>query len=208
MKPAPGLFVRIAGDVRGPYGVDQLRQLAEVEVITPATEAALSAAGPWARLETMIEVAAVFPPRAKLGFKPAEFAVDNRESAPEVNLRDLIASANGPSPPAVAAGMGARIAAGDAEKKQKSPNEVAEFVRDVQRREAQFAPPLPPPKPWRPSRRLKFCVVLALAGNATLAAIPAIYGALHDEMSMTLLAAWAVLYNGGVTMVYFGMPRE
>jgi len=208
MKPAPGLFVRIAGDVRGPYGVDQLRQLAEVEVIAPATEAAFSAAGPWARLETMVEVAVVFPPRAKLDFKPTEFAVENRDSAPEVNLRDLIASANGPSPPAVAAGMGSRIAAADAAQKSVPPNEVAEIVRDVGRREAQFAPPLPPPKPWRPSRRLKFCVVLAIAGNATLAAILTIYGAWHDEMSMTMLAAWAVLYNGGVTMVYFGMPRE
>ena len=208
MNPAPGLFVRIGGEVRGPYGREQLRQLAEVEVIAPATEAATVVAGPWAKLETMVERAAVFPPRVELGFKPTEFAVDNNDSTPSVNLRDLIAAADGPLPPAVAAEAKARIAAAEALKQAAAPNEVAAMVRDVQQREAQFAPPLPPPKPWRPSRRLKFCAGLAIAGNAALAAIPLIYDARHDDMSLTILAGWAVIYNGGVTVMYFRMPRE
>jgi hypothetical protein len=207
MKFAPGLFVQIGAEIRGPYDVEQLRQLAEVEVITPATEAAETATGPWTKLEMRTERAAVFPSRAQMKFKATEFAVKNRDSETPLDHRDMIAAANLP-PPATAGAAAERFAAAEADKKSTASDEVGEMVREVARRHADFAPPPPPPKRRRWSRRLKLVAVLAVVGNAVLAAIPVAYGAMHDGQSMMMVGGWAVLYNGAMAMLYFSMPRD
>lgn len=208
MKPEPGWFVRMGDEVRGPYAIAQLQQLAEVDVITPATEAAASSAGPWEKLEAMAVAAVVFPPRRNLGFKAAEFTVDNRSSAAPVDLRDVIAAANAPALPPGANRTIARVTAAESGKTPDAANEVSAMVREVGRKEAEFAPPPPPPKPRRPSRRLVFVGVLALLGNAVLVAIPVAYGALGDDLSMSIIRAWAVMFNGGLAVLYCSMPKE
>lgn len=207
MNSAPSLFVRIGDEVRGPYGIEQLRQLAEVGVITPATQTAESAAGPWTKLEAMAERAVVFPPRVEIKFKAREFAVENRDAGPPLDHRDLIAAANLP-PPATAGAAAARSVAAEAAIKSGPANEVSEMVREVGRRDAEFAPPPPPPKRRGLSRRVKFVAVLAVVGNAILAAIPMAYGAMHDGQSMMIVGSWAVLYNGAMAMLYVSMPRD
>lgn len=201
MIPTRFLFVRIGEEVRGPYNLEQLRQLAEVAVIAPATMAAESATGPWTPLSTLAESPTLFPPRTELNFKPTAFVSVNQKSAPPPDAREVIAFARSTPLPASAREI---VVA----KKSDAPNEVLAMVRDVEQRKAQFAPPPPPPPKWRPGRRLQLCVVLALAGNATLAAIAVGYGAFHDELSMTILSGWAVIYNGAVAMLFVTLPRE
>ncbi|MSU24724.1 MAG: DUF4339 domain-containing protein [Opitutus sp.] len=201
MMPLRVLFVRVGEEIRGPYHLEQLRQLAEVEVLTPRTLASESAAGPWTPLSTMAENPTLFPPRPELNFKPTNFVSLNEKSAPLPDAREVIAFAHSAPLPASAREI---VVA----KKSEAPNEVLAMVREVEHQQAQFAPPPPPPPKWRPSRRLQLCVVLAVAGNATLAAIAVGYGALHDELSMMILSAWAVLYNGGVAVLFVTLPRE
>lgn len=212
MPATADYFVRIGAEVRGPYSAGQLAALAEAGVVTPVTEAALHAAGPWRPLETHPAQAAIFPPRAVLTFKPTEFPVVNGpggpDAAPPVEIRDLIAQAAVPGrvlrpshPPELAAHLAAQQAAG-------AENEVAAMVRDVQAREAEFAPPPPPPAPWRPSARLKWTVGLALAGNGLLAAIPTAYGAWDDPTSMLIVSGWAALWNAALAGAYFLLPRH
>lgn len=63
------LFVRLNGEVRGPFTPEQLGQLAEVGAITPETEASTIAGGPSVRLKEFPACAALFPGRECLGSK-------------------------------------------------------------------------------------------------------------------------------------------
>lgn len=72
--PPPRYFVRVEAEVRGPYDVDQLRQLAEVQVITPASDAARSRDGPWEKMATLADAVSIFPARAEIAFTAARFA--------------------------------------------------------------------------------------------------------------------------------------
>jgi hypothetical protein len=147
-----------------------------------------------------------------LTFKPAEFPVVNGpggpDAVPPLEVRDLLAQAVVPRrvlrpshPPELHAHLAAQQSAG-------ADNEVAAMVREVQAREAEFAPSPPPPGPWRPSARLTWSVGLALAGNGLLAAIPTAYGAWDDERSMLIVGGWAVLWNAALAGAYFAVPRR
>lgn len=206
--PGLRLFVRVGDEVRGPYDLGRLRQLAEVEVITPATEATEARTGPWARLDADETIAAaIFPARRRLGFREAEFARDNTGSAAPVDLREVIAAANAPPPPSLAGRTIARTTAAEAGMTREAEGEVSQMVRAVGEKEAQFAPPPPPPKPWRPSRRLVLVGGIGLAGNAVLAAIPVVYDALGDQASMTMLLGWAGLFNAGLLILFKSVPK-
>jgi len=82
------------------------------------------------------------------------------------------------------------------------------MVRDVQVREAEFAPPPPPPPKRKISRRLMLVLTLALCGNAVLGAIPLMYGTVGDEWGVLILRGWFLIFNGGLVAVYFGLPKE
>ncbi len=199
-------FVRVGREVRGPYDVAQLRQLGDVQVITPATEAALASSGPWFKLESVAECAAIFPPRAELALTEAKF--ETTPDSPEpLDLREIIAYSNTlervlrPShPPDLAAHHAAKAAA--------DPNDVESMVRGVQAIEAQFAPPPPPPPKWRPSRRLVLIASLAFLGNTMLAAILTFYEGWRHEFSLMISAGIAVIYNGGLLIAYRTLPKE
>lgn len=203
--------MRIGGEVRGPYGVGQLKDLAEVGVVAHATEAATERTGPWATLATHPERAKIFPARTELGFKATEFAVLNKPEAAvaphATEVQRELASVRGgarvlrPShPPELAAHL--------AEKAAAPPNEIELMVREVQAIEAKFAPAPPPPKKWRPSERLKFIGALALLGNGVLVAIPVAYGAWGEFWTMIIFRGWFVIYNGALLVAYFLLPKN
>jgi hypothetical protein len=184
---SPRHFVRVHDEVRGPYDVAQLRDLAEAGVVTPDTPAASQLAGPWAALGGHPERDVIFPPRVELPLKPATLPAASDANAPRVILSDIIAAAvtgdrvlRPSHPPDLAAYQAAKTAG--------PLNEVQEMVRAVNEREAQFAPP-PPPPPQRPllTRRAKTILVLALIGNSLLLAIPFAYDALGDMWSMVII---------------------
>ena len=212
MSETNGLFVRVGDEVRGPYLPARLRDLAEAGVVTPATAAAPGCDGPWTPLGEQAARAEIFPERPVLGFRATEFQVLNRaateETAP-MNVQEMIARAAVPGKilrPAAerarpAAAEGAAVAAAE-------PNEVEAMVRAVQAAEEKFAPPPAPPRPWRPSGRLKVCAALALAGNGVLLAIPFFYGSWEDLWSMIIVRGWFVIWNGGLLAVYFNLPKD
>lgn len=207
MNPLPRYFVRVGEDVRGPYDVAQLRQLAEVDVITPAHEVAGAREGPWQPAGALAQQAEIFPPRTEHALKPTDFSVINDAATPAVDFRDIIEQAQvagrvlRPSHPS-------DLAAHFAKKAAAEPNEIEAMVREVQARDAEFAPPLPPPPPWRPSRRLVLVVSLAIAGNGLLAAILTFYDAWNHNHSQVITTGLAVIYNGWLLMLYHQLPKE
>jgi hypothetical protein len=202
-------FVRVAGEVRGPYDVAQLAGLAEAGVVTPATESAVAMAGPWWPLAAHPAHETIFPPRTELGLKPVEPAMVTGDTAlPRINLTDILEAAVMPGrvlrpshPPDLAAFEAAKNAA--------PLNDVQKMVRAVDEAEARFAPPfkLPPRKPLF-TRRAKTIVVLAVLGNALLFAIPVAYDALGDTWAMVVFRGWFVLLNGALAILFVAMPKE
>jgi len=212
MSETNGLFVRVGDEVRGPYLPARLRDLAEAGVVTPATAAAPGRDGPWTPLGEQAARAEIFPVRPALGFKATEFPVLNRaapeETAP-LNVQEMIARAAVPGKILRPAAERARpTAAEGAAAGAAEPNEVEAMVRAVQAVDEKFAPPPAPPRPWRPSGRLKVCAALALAGNGVILAIPFFYGSWDDLWSMVIVRGWFVVFNGGLVAVYFNMPKD
>ena len=74
--------------------LEQMRDLGTVDVITPATEIAMSANGPWVALSTLAIYPEVFPAKPALGFKRAEFDEINHDAAPvfDVDALEAVAS--------------------------------------------------------------------------------------------------------------------
>ena len=110
MTAWPASFVRLDREVRGPFTPEQLRALAERELITSETEAAADAAGPWIALRESPVCASLFPAHPGFEFKAAVFERVNQPGGPPVDHHALIAAANRPppstpgvSPPPVAA---------------------------------------------------------------------------------------------------------
>ena len=93
MPTGPRFFVRLNGEPHGPFATEQLRELADVGVVTPQTEAALDAAGPWTTLCALPESAGIFPDRRQFQFKARVFESVNRSDTPPVDHRELIAAA-------------------------------------------------------------------------------------------------------------------
>lgn len=188
-------YVRVAGEVRGPIGLAQLRDMASVDVITSETEVAPRADGPWARLATLAICAEVFPARRVLGFKAAEFEELNRGTAPAMDPNEAIAQAN--RPPAsfrgreiVVSPLGVRGTRDD-----EPPNEVQAMVLEVEQRVAANAPPVVLPRAPGPFPRWPWFVVPSVLGSAGILCIPLLYDRRYDEMSVSILIGWVVLFN-------------
>jgi hypothetical protein len=196
-QATPRLFLLLGGEIRGPFRPEQLHQLVEGGAITPATEAALAATGPWSPLGGRPEGATLFPKRPELQFKPAEFEAVNRNSVPPVDHRELIAWANLAPPP------GAIMAQGSATPstpKVEPVNEVLEIVREVARVDAQFEKPMVFPTRRHRYRHLLHYLLLAAIGTAGVASIGFFYRPI-DSASVVILGGWAVLYNGGLAII-------
>lgn len=202
---APQYFVRVGRQVRGPCDLARLQALAASREITPDTEVAASADGPWSLLITLPERGAIFSERILLATKPT--FEPTPDSPIPVKLQDVIEDAATPG----------RVLRSrqelDAEvyrpaKPRPPENEVQAMVQSVQAREAEFAPPPPPAPKRKMSRRFKFIAMLALAGNAALVAIPIGYHALGDEWSMLVIRGWFLIYNGGLVIAYCTLPKE
>ena len=202
---SPAYFVRIGADVRGPYALAELSALAAQNVITPETEAAPAVEGPWSLMITLPERAVIFPVR--MGFAAKTSFTPTADSPTPVHLPDVIAS-GAPAGPLLRSRRELEADVYRAAPAAAPPNEIEAMLRDVQAREAQFAPPPPPPPKRKMSRRLMLVLALAVLGNGVLAAIPIAYGALGDPESMLIFRGWFLIYNGGLVIVYFGLPRE
>lgn len=195
MEPSRNYVVRIAGEVRGPMGVEQMRDLASVDVVTPETEIAVDPAGPWAKIATLPIFPDVFPERRGLAFKSRQFEEINRDSTPAVDLDQAIeqsqrmpASFRGREVVVKPQGLGVTLAS-------DKPSDVLEMVLDVNRRVAANAPPPPPPPPVKSRfRRWPWFAALSLIGSGGIFSIPLLYEG-YDDWSVTILLGWACLWN-------------
>ena len=198
-------YVRVGAAIQGPYDLARLKELASTRAITPETEAALSKEGPWSLMITLPEKKEIFPAAVGLA-AGAKFAA-TADSATPVYLEDVIASSATPGPIL----RSRKELEADVYRPAKAAtpqNEVEEMVRSVQAREAEFAPPVPPPPKRKLSRRLVLVLTLAVLGNAVLGVIPLVYGTTGDEFGVMILRGWFVIFNGGLVAVYFGLPKE
>jgi hypothetical protein len=200
MNP-PRYFVRIAGELRGPLGAEQLRSLAEAEVIAPETAVRDGANGPWVALATQAICADVFPPRRALGFKAAEFEEINKAEGPAIDPNEIAAQAQR----APASFRGREVIVAPLGRRgtlaHEDPNEVQQIVQEVGRKIAAHAPPETPPAKRRWWRRWLWVGVPAVLGTAGIMAIPLLYDRSYDDMSVSILLSWVVLYNGFLAMV-------
>lgn len=194
-------LVKIAGAVRGPVGIAQLREMGTIDVVTPETEIAPRPEGPWVRLATLAICVDVFPPRRAIEFKAAQFEELNRGPAPGMNPAEAIEQAN--RPPPTMRGREVRVTPQGlrATRSDQPRNEMQEMVLDVGRRVAANAPVvvLPPPPPR--FRRWPWFAALSLFGSAGILAIPLLYDGNYDAMSTSILAGWVVLFNGLLAML-------
>lgn len=196
MEPSLVYFVRIAGAVRGPVGIEQLREMGSIEVITPETEIAPQANGPWVRLATRAICSEVFPARRAIEFKTAQFEEINRDSTPAVDLDETIERAK--RLPAAFRGREVVVPPHVVRPPRDGDphNEVQEMVLDVGRRVAAHAPVvvLPPPPPRFP--RWPWFAALSVVGSMAIMSIPLLYDRRYDQMSVSILGMWTVMFNG------------
>ena len=205
MNSPTRLYLRFAGEARGPYQLEQLLELVAGGVVNPTTEAAASAAGPWVRLETLAVGQTLFPPRPELRFKATEFEAVNRGSSPPVDHRDLIAWANLPPPMGAAKALEPVIPAAP---KPEPVNEVLEIVREVARVDLQHAKPLVFPSRRKMTRRFKHYLLMAAFGNGLLVAFTLGYDGWSDEWSRLIIMGWTGLFNAGLAVIMLSMvPR-
>ncbi|HTX65677.1 MAG TPA: hypothetical protein VMD31_07880 [Opitutaceae bacterium] len=184
-------YVRLAGEVRGPFSFEQLRLLAESGVIAPATVAAARPDGPWVPLGVRPDAAAIFPARREFQFKEAEFERVNAEPEPRLEHREAIAAAR-------------RSPARDGSPPPAAPNDVLEMVRETGRLSAQYEAPVdltPPPN----RRRLDYCLGM-IAVNGLLAGFIALG---RGNFVVTLYAgSGMVVFSAGFTWLMYGVLRR
>lgn len=188
-------FVRIAGEVRGPLGLEQLRDLGGVEVITPESVVAPSAAGPWTPIATLPICAEVFPARRVIGFKAKEFEEINRGTAPAMDPAEATAQAN--RSPASFRGREVLVTPQGLQgtRDGEPPNDVQVMVLEVGRKIAAHAPPAPPPPRRSLIPRWRWFVIPSFVGTAGIMAIPLLYDRQYDPSSVSILIGWTVLFN-------------
>ncbi|MGA2445487.1 MAG: hypothetical protein ABSG50_08705 [Opitutaceae bacterium] len=190
MSHQPVLFLRLNNEVRGPFGKDQLRELAELWVITPATEVSESAAGPWTRIQEAAGCADVFRERPQYQFKAKEFAKLNLDTTPPVDHRDLIAAANrgrstapGFYPPAAS----------------KSPTTVEEVLKLNREREHAAGLDVLKPMPRVINRRRRDYLIVLIGGNLVF------YFGLNAISGPAVGGLMAFFYTIGITWVMYGV---
>lgn len=191
--PAP-LYLRLAGEIRGPFALAQLRALVDGGAATPDTASAADPAGPWAPLKTLPVAATLFPPPPAFRFKAAEFEIRNRDTSAPLDVQGFIAAANLPPPAsAPAAAVPPPSAA------PTPPNEVEQMVHAVAARTAAHTPPeqaAPFARRHRRSlRQVRNFLVVAVTGDAILAALALAYGRLDDGQSLQIWIGWGCLFT-------------
>ncbi len=200
MEPARVYFFRVGGEMRGPAGVEQLRDLGSVGVIGPATEIAPAAAGPWAPLASLPVCAEVFPPRPAINFKSTEFEELNRGSSPAMDPFEVQAQAN--HPPISLRGREVVVPPQVRLARDGDPaNDVQAMVREVGRQIAAHEPPLVLPPPPSPFPRWKWFALPAVLGTAGIFSIPWFYGRPYELFTVTILGGWAVMFNGLLLLI-------
>jgi hypothetical protein len=200
----PTYFLRIDGVIRGPCDLGEMRALGLSGAIHAETEVAPAREGPWSLLITIPERAAVLPAGIALAANP-QFE-RTADSQTPVHLDDLIATAATPGK-LLRTHEDLHADVYRAPRPATPENEVEAMVRDVQAREAQFAPPAPPGPKRKISRRLVLVLTAALLGNGLLVALPLIYDATKDEWAMMVFRGWLVIFNGGLVATYFVLPK-
>jgi hypothetical protein len=154
MEPSQFVLIRWQGKAVGPFSLEQLRELAAGGALTPATEVAPEAEGPWARIETLPLGAVLFPPPPTVTFKVPDYERANRAATPPINLKDLIAAANRP----LAAPPGGTAPAPPAPTSaEHDVNSLLRFNYEIDRKRGHFKLP---PLPARRSRRTRDYLVL------------------------------------------------
>src|SRR5476651_2447253 len=164
MDSKRAFYVRVVGGVRGPLGLEHLREMASVDVITPENEIAENASGPWVRLATLAICADVFPARRVIGFKEAEFEELNRGPTPAMDPNEALAQAN--RPPAAFRGREVVVTPQVLRRPRdgEPPNEVQEMVLEVGRRVAANEPPVVLPPVPGPFPRWPWFAALSVLG--------------------------------------------
>ena len=190
MSQQPVLFLRLNNEVRGPFGKDQLRELAELWVITPATEVSESSAGPWTRIQEVTGCADVFRERTQYQFKAKEFAKLNLDTTPPVDHRELIAAANrgkstapGFFPPA----------------SSKSPTTVEEVLKLNRERERQAGLDVLKPMPRAINRRRRDYWIVLIVGNLVF------FFGLNAIGGPVVGGLMAFFFTIGITWVMYGV---
>jgi len=193
MTAWPVSFVRIDNEVRGPLTPDQLRELAEASTITPETEAATDAAGPWMRFCEIPDCIELFPERPQYKFKAALFEQVNRPDAPPVDHQDLIAAANRP-PPSIPGRSPPPAAAAN------QVLEILKFNRECEKRAGLDQLSAQPP---RSNRRLLDYWILFALGNGFFGT--ALWLGWGNASVMVYSISGVALFTGGLTWVMYGV---
>lgn len=189
-------FVRIAGAVRGPVSVAQLREMAGIAVVAPDTDVAAHADGPWVKLATLAIALEVFPARRAVEFKPTQFEEINRAGPAAMDPAEAIEQAL--RPPKSFRGREVVVAPlGLRGKRDGEPlSDVQEMVLEVGRRVAAHAPPAAMPRPPPRFRHWPWFAAASVLGTTAILCVPLCYGRKYDAMSVSILGGWGVMFNG------------
>jgi hypothetical protein len=186
------LFVRLNGEVRGPFTPEQLGQLAEVGAITPETEASTTAGGPTVRLQEFPASAALFPGR--LGSEAKAFEMVNGPTGHPVELRELIAFAN--QMPPQSSEVPVPIV--------PRSNDVLEILLENARVQAQYEKPVVLAR--RPNRRLvDYLILMTVVNGFFLGAIILWWG---NSVVFGFGVGGIVVFSAGVTWTMFGVMNR
>lgn len=193
MDNPPSTFLRLQGALRGPFTVDQLRELADGGAITPGTEAATDQTGPWAPLETLPQSAGLFRAPQQFQFKVREIEKVNQQAHPPVDHHELIAAANRPlTPPSGTPPV-------------PQPNDVVQILQSVARKQAVHEAPMEIKR--RSNRRLRDYLLLMIPLNAFLITVLVWTGLGNPGMFVSLSAAIGVLNAGLAWLMFSVMDR-
>ncbi len=160
MDPTPTVFIRWQGKPTGPFSAEQLRELIASGAVTPATDSAPEPAGPWTRLDAGPLRSALFP---SVTFKTPTYERTNTSASPTIDLHDVIAAAQRPTPPSALPLAPARPASAE--------HDVASlllFNQAIEKKHGRFT--LAPHRP-RKSRRLRDYLVLLFGIGGLIFAI-------------------------------------
>jgi len=189
MPSAPTIFLRLGNEVRGPFGRERLRELAASNVVTPATEAAETAGGPWIRLQELPEWTDIFPTRAHYRFKARQFVPVNRSDAPPVDHREMIGAAQRNDGVAPAAGPAT----------PPPPNEIETILQQNRARQQQAGLDRLRAMPRAKYRRLRDYLIVVIGGNLV------IFLSLNAFAGPAIGVMLAAFFTAGITWVMYGV---
>lgn len=194
MSQQEAIFLRLDQEVRGPYGRKVLLELARNRLITPDTDASLNASGPWVPIETIGDLAWIFPVRRQFRFKKPSFENANGSSHPPVDHREIIAAANRPVLPRDAVHPPDSTAT-------SPPHEVEALLRENARLRSRLENILDPKR--RPNRRRRDYIVTMLVFNGFFLWRLAV--GWRDPASLTFSLSGIAVISSGITWVMYGL---